>query len=1138
MTVTVLALLGARSALAAAPQISAPRVSEVTANTAILGAAVNPQGQKTTIRFEYGTENCAQKPDPCTLAGEELLEAGSSPVTVQIQLVDLASVAVYHFVIEARNAGGKERSADRVFATLAVQPNSPPDERAYEQASPVDKNGDDARGQFALVKATTTGSGISFGSSFGIPGGKGAQEFPLYLALRGSGELGWQTQGLLPPPVFGERARVLGWLPDFSKTISNATRLGSPRRKALVEQSTAGGPATVVASYAPKAEYTYVGADADASSVFFESEAKLPEREGGKAVEGAIAGVPNLYVWDRASGKVSLAGALNQGGKAPPKGSLAGPYAWSRGINALTLRQGGGSAGYYLQGSHAITASGDVYFTEIGSGKLYLRINPTQPQSAMEGEECTEPEKACTIRVSASDRTVPDPAGSQPAAFQAASADGSRVFFTSPEKLTNDSNTGPDQPAAAIGAGSSSTGEIEEPAFIKEHSIGIAAVGSDIYWADPSAGVIGRAKLDGSGFPVEVDKNFIETGTSECEEEVEPGVVKPVQVASIPRYVAVDSNNVYWTSSGRIEAESGEPAVGAGTIGRAELDSGGEPVKVDPDFICGASNPQGIAIGNSHIYWANAGNAGHITVRSIGRAGIDGGEVDQEFFSTKQDPPVGVAVGDGHLYFSSRETSNDFIQRIPLEGGEREFLYLGQQQDVRGVAIDGTNLDWSSRGESAIGRIPLASFPSGGSCEAIANCIYKFVDGIEGELGGLAADASHLYWSVNGEAPTNPGNDLYAYGVATDELKDLTPDPNGNGAEVQGLLGTSSDGTHLYFAANGDLDGAGGAAPGDCHTPAPHGPLGQTSGSCNVYLWSDGEISYVGRVRAGGGDANNGVLDWSGTSNALFGSSADTPRTAFVSQDGETLLFRSQEKLTEYDNEGVPELYRFHVGDAGLRCVSCPPSGEAAGEGPRLGTSNFPGPVSPGTGGVASIASRNLSSDGSRAFFETTEALVPTDTNGQAGCLDRVCLDVYEWEAHGAGTCAMGGPGYSPLNEGCLFLISSGKSPYPSFFADASENGDDVFFFTRQGLVGQDKDELQDVYDSRVEGGLATQNQVAPVPCEGSEACQGSVPLSPAKVSPATSRFVGPTDSKQKRKKRKKTHKKRKGANTKGRTNR
>ncbi|HMC50580.1 MAG TPA: hypothetical protein VKH20_08030, partial [Solirubrobacterales bacterium] len=94
--------------------------------------------------------------------------------------------------------------------------------------------------------------------------------------------------------------------------------------------------------------------------------------------------------------------------------------------------------------------------------------------------------------------------------------------------------------------------------------------------------------------------------------------------------------------------------------------------------------------------------------------------------------------------------------------------------------------------------------------------------------------------------------------------------------------------------------------------------------------------------------------------------------------------------------------------------------------------------------------------------------------------------------------------------------------------ADASASGDDVFFFTRQQLVGQDKDELQDVYDARVGGGLAAQNPVAVEPCPGSEACHGPAQTLPAQSTPATPNFFGPGNQAQKHKKQKTKKKKKK----------
>src|SRR5262249_6667639 len=153
-------------------------------------------------------------------------------------------------------------------------------------------------------------------------------------------------------------------------------------------------------------------------------------------------------------------------------------------------------------------------------------------------------------------------------------------------------------------------------------------------------------------------------------------------------------------------------------------------------------------------------------------------------------------------------------------------------------------------------------------------------------------------------------------------------------------------------------------------------------------------------------------------------SSSYEPREAFVSEDGEKLLFRSQNQLTPYDNEGVPELYLYSAADESIACVSCRPSGEMVKAGPRLATvSSFP-QLSP-IDEISAVASRNLSASGGRAFFESEEALSPEDTNG--------VTDVYEWETPGGeGSCEVGSASYSLLNEGCLYLISIGKSKYPS----------------------------------------------------------------------------------------------------------
>jgi hypothetical protein len=298
--------------------------------------------------------------------------------------------------------------------------------------------------------------------------------------------------------------------------------------------------------------------------------------------------------------------------------------------------------------------------------------------------------------------------------------------------------------------------------------------------------------------------------------------------------------------------------------------------------------------------------------------------------------------------------------------------------------------------------------------------------------------------------------------------------------------------------------------------------LDSASGECNLYLWHEGDpIRFISPVDLGGGGGDTANLA------ATPGSSFAFQKPARVSADGQVLLFRSREKLSEYENEETPEFYRYDANTEELNCVSCNPTGAAPVGAPTPGTITPPflTPAAP-----AQVLSRNLADEGNRVFFETLDALVGTDVNGADGCPSvgseqqrfRACQDVYEWEAPGTGSCSEDpASGFSASSGGCLYLLSSGRSSYPSFFGDASESGEDAFIFTREGLVGQDGDELLDVYDARELGGLASQSQPPPNTCDGLEACHGQTSTPPTGASPGSASFSGPANPKPKHKKAK-----------------
>lgn len=408
--------------------------------------------------------------------------------------------------------------------------------------------------------------------------------------------------------------------------------------------------------------------------------------------------------------------------------------------------------------------------------------------------------------------------------------------------------------------------------------------------------------------------------------------------------------------------------------------------------------------------------------------------------------------------------------------------------------------------------------------------------------GAKAFFMSHQKLTVNANTGTeDEGNDLYAYDAATGKLADLTGFSSAqtetlNGAEVQGALGISNNGSVIYFVANGVL--APGASPGSCS-------LQEAGGECNLYRYSDsggaGRITFIARLngssqgRRMAGEARN----WSPSSirpssNALF-----LEPTSRVSADGETVLFRSYRPLTGYDNTGCealgeaeegrcPEFFRYSAETSELVCVSCDPSGAAPVGAPSLRSRLLHVVATGGAINRLATQTRNLSSDGDQIFFETPDSLMPTDVNGEGGCqvveeanptTENSCQDVYEWEAQGAGSCVI-----ATVPGGCLYLISSGQSRTSSNIADIDSSGRNVFFFTESQLVPADQDQLIDVYDARVDGGLSEQHPQPVGECTG-EACQGNPPTAPGTSEPASSNVAGPENPKPKPPHKKKHHK-------------
>jgi hypothetical protein len=414
------------------------------------------------------------------------------------------------------------------------------------------------------------------------------------------------------------------------------------------------------------------------------------------------------------------------------------------------------------------------------------------------------------------------------------------------------------------------------------------------------------------------------------------------------------------------------------------------------------------------------------------------------------------------------------------------------------ISADGSRVFWSE--EEPVKQGPLRLFVSvgvGGPGErtvqldaAELGCVPCTSGGGGGLFWTASNDGSKVFFTDENKLTSNSNAvkeepnvkgepDLYEYNLETSTLTDLTPATTNPGehANAVGVLGTSSDGSYVYFAAGGSLAGSG-ATPQKCVPATESGE--PPNNKCNVYVLHDGEAPrLVATVTAQDGEARTGNL-------SAIGLGGDwlhvVGHSSFVSEDGRVLVFKSIEDLTGFDGLGDQEIYSYEY-SVGLTCVSCNPSGAPTIHGVPYEVN----PVLP-EHGAGLFALRDVSASGGRVFFETAEALVPHDGNAKT--------DVYEWERDGTGSCTRAG--------GCLYLISGGTSSHNSHFVDASESGDDVFFISDAELVPADRGEYTQLYDARV----GASEPLAQTACTGT-GCQGVPPAPPIFATPSSVTFTG-----------------------------
>jgi hypothetical protein len=341
-----------------------------------------------------------------------------------------------------------------------------------------------------------------------------------------------------------------------------------------------------------------------------------------------------------------------------------------------------------------------------------------------------------------------------------------------------------------------------------------------------------------------------------------------------------------------------------------------------------------------------------------------------------------------------------------------------------------------------------------------------------------SSDLSKIFFTSGGQ--------LYRYDLdapADNHLTLISVDSQpADTGPVPGALGASRDGSIVYFITNDNQLVATG----------PTGPTGGPGGGERIFIWrNDDTIHEVGAANAG--VETDALLARDGAEKSTR-ISPDGTHLAFITEGTNELL--SLHGHSEYNhgdscpNLTTPECNEVYVYDAtandgagDLRCASCNPTGAKATTDAGFRELSQ---VGIGLSTDTRMLNHVLSDDGRFVFFNTAERLQPGDHNSN--------VDPYE---------------YDTLTHQ-VHLLSSGQGTSDSTFLDASPDGHDVFFVTRDQLRSSDTDQSRDLYDARI-GGVPDPGIAPTVECEA-ETCRPAAGPAIDQNAPSSQLFNGPND--------------------------
>ena len=445
--------------LVAAPHVEEASVSDVAASSATFSASVNPEGAESSYTFEYAPAGRSFIPVP-EPEGHGLLPEGVVGVSVSVHVQNGLQPGVsYEFRVTTSNSAETVTSEPPVsFVTQTAAGNlGLPDGREWELVSPPNKRGGFLASLSAEgpIQAAENGKSITYGDQVPPepePQGNGGlgQGFQQLRSVRGP-EGGWSTLDIAGPhdgPALTNTglSEYLVFSPDLSTALLDplgedntllSTQASEPtpyiRRESLCET-----PVTAAECYLPVLTGKEPYADVPPGTEFGKHGENVPGFEGG-VFEGASSDLSRVVL----RSNVQLTKTPT-----PPEGQEV--YEFSAGapaaealqlVSVLPASEGSkpakGSVGVGANEEQMV--SGARYAVSSAGSRVFWSAHPEEGGFALYMRDTAKGE---TLRLDAQQPGAPS-GESAGAIFQAASADGSRVYFTDSQRLTEHSGSAP-----------------------------------------------------------------------------------------------------------------------------------------------------------------------------------------------------------------------------------------------------------------------------------------------------------------------------------------------------------------------------------------------------------------------------------------------------------------------------------------------------------------------------------------------------------------------------------------------------------------------------------------------------------------------------------------------------------------------